>query len=300
MSHTRKIYTLALAAIIGTGIFFAFNATGGEVTTTTLCPPPPTTLTTVHADPMNGDQYLEWGSLQAVSASRITLATTGADPRPSGNGAPSPTSYRKLSLNDGDNFYGERVEIGRNERRYGITGDLGTFMLYQPGQRYQTYFSLRLPTDFPITNTNWQIVMQMKQAQPYTNDGNSIPILAMQANNGTFQMLGRNSVQLWKAPATLGRWIRFHLDITYSKNPSIGRVRVQIDDRAGATDFVPQYDSGDIATQTLTYAVGAQSGSGWSLADGQEIPSHLRLGAYRNSVITGSTHIDISNVQVYK
>lgn len=261
--------------------------------------------TTIHADPMDvADVVPEWGAIQAASSARYTLVTTGTDTRPRGDGTAAPANYRHLALVDGDNFFGERNEVGANERRNGITGGTGTFMLYQPGQTYQTYFSMRLASDFPVTNANWQVIMQMKQCQPYTNDGHSSPIIALQARQSQWQLITdihTESDPYWTAPATLNRWTRFRLDITYSKDVALGRIRVQIDDRSGSpTDFVPQYDSGDLYGATLTAAVGAQSGSGWSLTDGQEIQSHLRLGPYRNSVISGNTSIDLANVQVYQ
>lgn len=262
------------------------------------------TISLIHADPMDvADIVPQWGSIQAVSSARYTLVTSGTDGRPCGDGSAAPANYRNLALTDGDSFSGERCELGANERRYGIAGGAGTFMLFQPGVRYQTWFSQRLSSGFPVSTTDWQVVMQMKQTQPYTSDGQSSPIIEMDVRSSAWTVIrnvGATATTIFTAPAVVSRWTRFCYDITYSPDPAIGCIRLTIDDRAGATDFVAQYDSNDMWGATLTSAVGAQSGYNWSLADGEAIPSHLRLGIYRNSVITGSPYIDIANVQVYQ
>ena len=51
-----------------------------------------------------------------------------------------------------------------------------------------------------------------------------------------------------------------------------------------------------MSEQTLA----TSSAAGDELEEGQAIPSHLRLGVYRNAVINVDTGIDVSNVQVYK
>jgi hypothetical protein len=94
------------------------------------------------------------------------------------------TFWRQLEVVDGDDFYGERCELGRNEHRY---GQRGTFTLYQPGMRRITFYSLRLPRRFPLATERWQVVAQMKQANPSdlaesgTGYGYS-PVLAMIAD----------------------------------------------------------------------------------------------------------------------
>lgn len=260
-------------------------------------------LVLIHADPMDvADVTPEWGSIQAVSAARYTLITSGTDPRPRGDGSAAPANYRQLDIVNGDNFAGERCEVGANERRYGSAGSPGTFMVYQPGNTYVTYYSQRLAADFPITTLSWQVVMQMKQGQPYTADDSftgGIPIIAIHCLNSMWQLMGRDGTAMWTAPATLSRWTRFRIEATYTAKAA-ARIKLQIDDRAGATDFVAQYDSGFLSVPTVTSATSRQSGFDWLLLPGQEIPTRIAMGIYRNSVIVGNTHIDIANVQVYQ
>lgn len=261
------------------------------------------TLDLSHEDTMaDADQSVQWGLLQAVSADRVALNVVGdGDARPKGDGTPQTTRrYRRLTLKDGDDFSGERVELGANERRNGTSGGAGTFMLYPEGTHYETWFSLRLPSSFPINTPDWCVVMQMKQTQPYTTDnGGAGPIIEMDVRSGNWMVITNGTTTLFTAPAKLNVWTRFRIDARYFADPTKGRIRIQIDDRANATTWVPQYDSGVLTTAMLTTAVGAQSGPGWSLNNGDSIPAHLRLGIYRNPIITGDTSIDVGNVQVY-
>lgn len=244
----------------------------------------------------------EWGEYQAAALARYELKTEGGDPRPKGNGAASSPKFRRLELKEADeaNVGNERTELGRNERRFGSAGGEGTFMVYPESTKtIETWFSLRLPESFPLSNENWQVVMQMKQAQPYVGDNEGHVILELEARQNQFQIItpwNSESSPLWTCTATKNRWIRFRLAVVYSKSSSKGSLKIQVDDREGASTWVPQYESALLPLQTLA----TSSGEGSGLKTNDPIPSHLRLGIYRNPVINTTTTIDIGNVQVYE
>lgn len=262
------------------------------------------TQTLLHADSMASTDFeADWGSYQAASKARYELITSGGDLRPMGNGEAQPNvNFRRLILLSADvaNVGNERTELGANTRTNGSEGGAGTFMVYpESTDEIETWFSLRLPESFPLSDANWQVVMQMKQAQPYVGDNEGHVILEMEARQNQFQIItpwNTESNPLWTCPATKSRWIRFRWVVVYHHASATGRIRLQVDDRAGASDWVVQRDSGLINYQTLA----TSSGNGSGLVTGQAIPSHLRLGIYRNPVINVDTSIDIDNVQVYK
>ena len=68
------------------------------------------------------------------------------------------TAFRKLTVFDGDNYSGERCELGYNTWNDGLaspTDPHGTFSNYFEGVRRATYFSVKLPDNFPLNATSW-------------------------------------------------------------------------------------------------------------------------------------------------
>lgn len=269
------------------------------------------------ADP--SDDWGNWGldaTPEAVVKGRFAVAEEG-DARPKADGSASLAKCRILTIKNGDKPPGdgegqERIEMGRNERRYGQDGAPGTFILYPDEVRRRSWFSVYFDPLYPIATDDWQLFMQMKSAQPYDKMGKDedesiSPILTLEAHQNQFQLHAHNLSKgffgddlIWTAPATVGTWIRFAIDVFYSNVSGKGWVRVYLDDRKAVSDWVPQYDSGRLYTSdgTLYSAIGDQEGVNWSLKDGEAIDSHLRLGTYRNSKIEEETYTKFSNVQV--
>lgn len=240
-----------------------------------LCSSTTASAALLRTDPMtNPDPVPLWGQLQAVSSSRYQQFDTG--------GPKNSPAFRRLTVQDGDDFFGERTELGANESRFGLGGPDGTFYLYQQGTTRTTKWFMRLPTSFPINTSDWQVVQQMKQTQPYVaSSPPSSPILSVEARDGRWNLMTNGNV-LWAGPtARLGKWIKFLETVTYSSTN--GSVQITIDGVASPTFNV----------QTLAYAT--QAGDGYNVGD--PIPSHLRIGIYHNPVIAG-THVDIADVEV--
>ena len=229
----------------------------------------------------NPDPLPLWTQIAAQDNSRASWFASGG---------PNDAPFRRLTALDGDNYSGERAELGYNSRLGGLGSPWGTFYLYNAGERRVTSYDMRLPNDFPINTNTWQVVTQMKQTGPSANSGGT-PVIALEAREGRWVLTQSDSPgssstthELWSTPATLGAWTHISFDVTYSPNPSQGRIQVTI----GGVQ------SPALTTYTEKYEISPGS---QGLNPGDPIPSHLRLGLYHNPTLPGS-HVDFTNVQV--
>ena len=230
-----------------------------------------------------------WGKTDCAAASRHRLVEAGSG------------SHRELTVLDGDDVWGERCELGRNDHRTGPTA------VYREGDHAVTFASFRLPQNYPLEDTRWQVVMQMKQTQPSANGGGT-PVLSLEAKGGRWRLLQSTSSgpssdtrELWTTPAARGVWTRFALDVTYSQDPAVGSVQVHVDldgdgDATGAGERSPR-----ISTYTLKRETTGGSATD-GIAPGESIPSHLRTGIYHHPDIpcpppSGCT-VEIDDVQI--
>jgi hypothetical protein len=257
--------------------------------------------TTVASDTAaNADPVPFWGSIECQLASRHQQVSSGGDAHVTASSASqSNTAYRRLTVIDGDDFSGERCELGKNDHRDSPV----TF--YREGMRRVTFLSERLSSGVLSVNT-WQTVFQMKQSQPSDGGGNQ-PALAMDAYLGTWVLYQSGpgpdgGHEIWEAPAKANLWTRFALDVVYSTDPSIGAVTVYVD-LNGDGDFT---DSGErsatIRTATLKTEIAGPNGSSDGYSPGDSLPSHLRAGIYHNPDIVcpapSGCAVELDNVQV--
>ena len=238
-----------------------------------------------------------WGQVECETASRHQLIPSGGDAHATALGAAQGNdSFRRLTVVDGDDWAGERCELGRNENRYGENGANGTFALYKEGQHRITFISLRAESSLPTGVPNWQTVLQMKQAQPADGGGEG-PILELQLRSGRYYLESPTGTY-WSAPATPGAWTRIALDVTYSQDPAVGAVTMYLDAN-GDGDVADPGEQGP-TTHAATLKPEAQGTTADSLATGTSIPSHLRTGIYHDASINcqSGCSIDVDNVQV--
>jgi hypothetical protein len=198
-----------------------------------------------------------------------------------------------VTVLDGDDWSGERCELGMNDHQLGPTA------FYREGMRRASYFSLRLPNNFPLAANTWQTVFQMKQAQPSDNGG-GVPILFMGAYLGRWHIESLNG-EYWSFPAQQNVWTRFVFDVKYSQDPNQGWVQVSVDLNGDG-----QLSSGErspvIHTNTLKAESDGPNGTSDGLAPGDSIPSHMRAGIYHNASIVcpppNGCSTEVDNFQV--
>jgi hypothetical protein len=252
---------------------------------------------------VNPDPASIWGEVGCQNQSRTQVITTGGDTHPTITGAPQgDSSFRRLSVVDGDDFYGERCELGQDFRS-------GPTVLYRQGKHRITDISVRLPPTFPLDVFTWQVVMQMKQVWPNSNSGGT-PVLELDAYNGRWVL--RQSLSpgqapadarvLWSVPAQANFWTRFSFDVRYSDRKKGGYLRIGVD-LNGDNDFNdPSELSHGFHTYTLKREIPGPEHDG--IRAGQAIPSHLRTGIYHDAGIPClrplGCQVDIDNIQVLR
>ena len=298
MTRRKPVLVLrAVASVVTAFLLFASTPAGAQSPGTTLA-----SDTAAVADPLPF-----WGSIDCQVASRHQQITTGGDTHVKADGASQGnTSLRRLTVIDGDDYYGERCELGENNHDLDGDPSPGPTVFYSEGVRRITYISLRVPTGLPLTLDRWQVVMQMKQTGPADNSGGT-PVLAMHVYNGRWRLQRSDSVdasgstsEIWSAAAAAGVWTRFAFDVTYSKDPSVGTVKVYADLNNDG-DFADSGEtSGTIAGYTLKREIAGTTADG--LAQGDSIPSHLRTGIYHDPFYSCPSptgcFVDVDNVQV--
>ena len=241
-----------------------------------------------------------WGSTDCVSADRHKQVTTGGDTAPTATGASQGNSaYRSLTAFDGDDFWGERCELGMNDHRSSPVA------FYREGMRRVTYASFRLPSSYPLNTSMWQGVLQMKQSQPSDNGGGT-PVLSLGAYEGKWMLFHSapgwttEDEVIWEAPAQAGKWTRIAIDAKYSQYADQGWIRIYMD-LNGDGDFSDANEKSEtFHTNTLKREIGTDSSDGYSA--GQSLPSHLRVGMYHHMAIPCATGcaVETDNVQVVR
>ena len=243
------------------------------------------------------DAAARWGKIDCESSDRHRRILVGGDPRPDpADGVVGATAFRRLTVFDGDDVYGERCELGLNDWREGPTA------LFREGQHRVTTVTLRLPDSFPLGAKRWQTVVQMKQAQPSAG-GNGPPMVQLFAQNGHWHLSVATDHNVrtwtrWRAYARQNRWVRFIFNVVYSRHHRRGVVRLRAD-LNGDGDFRDRKErAGPYHGTTLKTEPGGGGADG--VARGSSIPSHLRVGIYHDPPIKcpDGCSIDVDSVHV--
>ena len=222
----------------------------------------------------SGDAAGLWGSVDCADVSRQQRVARGGDPHTLATGRRQHNdAYRRVTVVDGDDFFGERCELGHNNLSE------PTFARFEEGDRAVTFASFRFPRGFPLRSPMWQAVLQMKQTQPSANGGGA-PILELDARDGRL-MLFDNWHRVWSTPVRHRLWVRVALDVRYSQDPQRGTARIYVDANGDG-------DAGDRGERSRLFHLrtlkseteGGTADDG--IAPGEPIPSHLRAGIYHD------------------
>src|SRR4051812_4525574 len=205
----------------------------------------------------------DWASYSCADASRVQQVD-------------SPVAQGKhawqLEVQDGDNSWGERCEIGMgNPWRSG-------FPLFNEGDERWISFQVYLPDDYPIDTKDWNVMFQIHQP----GDG-GCPVLALHVEKGQFKLFNTtkntyvlNTYEMWSAPAVRNRWAKITIHMMNSPDPTKGFVEILGDlDGTGYKQLMPK-----TYTHTMT-----------KYSNGEPMTNHARVGIYRNPVIPGNAHI---------
>ena len=218
-----------------------------------------------------------WHQLNPEKPSQVEWHTSGGDPHPLVDGSTN-GSWRRLIIHDGDRGSGdppsrERLHLGANS-----TSDSNTFKAYLEGERWITYWSMRIPpVDLPPGEGAqvWQM---------YQQGGDGPPIIAFgHPSEDRLQLIvrrGPEKVTLWNGQAPVDTWLRFAIDIQYTMSPENAKIQLWGD----------LGDTGDLSLKKLTPVI-----SGYpTLATGANA---LIAGIYGDAAIP-EHHIDFANWQV--
>lgn len=249
----------------------------------------------------SADPWPLWGQIGCANDGRHQRPVSDGDQHVTAMGtAQGDSAYRRMTVQDGDDAWGERCELGINSHENGDgIGDYSTFQLYEEGERKITFISERYPSGaFNPLDPNWKTVLQMKQAQPSAAGGGG-PMIEVQIRNGKLHLI-RDWKTEWTTQAPQSdTWTRYALDVTYSQDPNVGRINLYVDTNGDGDANDPGEQSPTISAPTLR--VETEGGSPTDgIAPGESIPSHLRAGIYQNPLIPCPTGCvtDLDNVQV--
>jgi hypothetical protein len=205
----------------------------------------------------------EWASWSCADSSRFQEVSS-----PSNQGQ---KAY-KLTVQDGDNAWGERCELGDgNPSRNG-------FPLFNNGDERWISFSVYLPDGYPINTNDWNVIFQIHQ-----KDDGGCPPIAMHVEDGQWKLFNSsrptyvlNTVEKWAAPAQLNRWTKFTIHMMNSPSDDKGFIELYSDlGGNGMQQVMPR-----TYMHTMT-----------AFADGSGMINHARVGIYRNPSIQGTTSI---------
>jgi len=204
----------------------------------------------------------EWASASCASTERLTSIGS-----PVARGS---RAYR-FEVRDGDDAYGERCELGHgNPTRAG-------FPLFNEGDERWISWKVYLPRDFPIGTSRWNVINQWKQLGAL-----GTPALSMEVKNNRFYLMNSNTngdscctVPRWSGPARHDRWVSFTMHVKFSPNRSVG--------------FVELYGDLDGRGKKLLRKLHTHTMK--SDGSGRAVPSHSRIGIYRDPSIQGTAHI---------
>jgi hypothetical protein len=247
-SSTPRNLLTATFALLATTLVFASSASAGVLQSSGA------------ENPWNK----EWASWSCADQSRFQEVGSPA--------AQGQKAY-KLTVQDGDNAYGERCELG--DGNPGRTG----YPLFHQGDERWISFQVYLPDSYPIDTPDWNVMFQIHQE----GDGGCPPI-ALHVEDGQFKLFNSSSpnyvfdtVEKWHAPAVRNHWAKFTIHMMNSTDDNTGFVEMYGDlDGSGEKLLMPKEYMHTMTIDKNT---------------GQPMTNHARIGIYRNPKIQGTSSI---------
>ena len=223
----------------------------------------------------------EWAEYSTATHCAITSDQVSSDPeafRESSVVAQGSYAY-EFVIHNGDNCYGARTEIGQ---ALPDRVNFSASRLFNQGDDRWFAFQVRLGSDFPVSTPNWQVVAQWKQLASTT--AVRFPMVALQVYNGAFYLdraagTATGSVRTFGtrlATAITNRWMKMSVHIKFSTYRTVGYVEIYGDPNGrGMRRLMRRTHFSTLATDAL----------------GNPVPSHSRIGIYRNPKITGTARL---------
>lgn len=228
-----------------------------------------------------------------ASSASVPVAASPPDPDPSRIAqsafrAQGLRSYRFV-IRDGDTAPTERVELGQAmPARSGYE-----HLLFRRGEERWIAMQYYLPADWPDDDT-WQTIFQIKPVTP----GGGGPSVGLGAGGDRLMFYGNSnawgstsgsvfdgggSLTAGSYPITRGRWIKLTWHIVFSADPAVASLEVfgDLADGRGMRTLVPRRQRA-----TLKYL------------DGVMDPAHLRVGIYRDPVMTKTQSLYVDGITV--
>jgi hypothetical protein len=152
------------------------------------------------------------------------------------------------------------------------------FPLFEEGEERWVAFQVRLPDDYPVETSRWNVIHQLKQIGSM-----GTPALSMEVKNGKFYLMNSSNngdssstTTRWSGPAQRNRWVKFNLHVKFSPNSDVGFVELYGDLDGSGEKLLME--------KTRTHTMKRDS-------SGNAVPSHSRIGMYRDPSVSGTSHI---------
>jgi hypothetical protein len=240
----------------------------------------------------DGEQPLvdEWAEYSTAPNCAVTSDTVATDTRVSRVTAPhAQGAYAyEFKIEDGDACYGERAEIGQD---LPPRPHFSASRAFRDGDDRWISFQVYLGRDFRMFTSGWDVIAQWKQlVAPPTTPWS--PMLALQVHDGGYYLENADSngsgrscctIPTRLARAIRARWARFSFHIKFSADPAVGFVEIW----------------GDPDGRRMRRLLRRKHM--WTLkrrSDGTPLRSHARIGIYRDSRITGPSHLYVDGYTV--
>ncbi len=256
----------------------------------------------------SGGWSAEWADLSCASSSRVKLVK-----RPAVQGR---RAYR-LRVNDGDDSYGERCELGMaNTGASDIDRVGGSRVLFHNGT--ESWIAQQIMLDRHVysfcgtecaLDYDGGLVQQLKQTGACGTPANGIVTrnlpkvgVVLEHRNSAENDCGNATMKsLWRVPVRRGKWIRILQHVRWSTDPGTGYIATWINGRP----VQPSLDGNSKRVERTGDEVRIHT---WTLKDGPSVDrlpqckaypcAHLRNGIYRDPKVGGDSIVYVDGTTV--